>query len=57
MGNFGKLLEHKNMNNNTDSEKLVYEISGGNNWSKGNWNKGLLLLQSGKEFVCILPMF
>lgn len=44
MGNLGRPLKDKNMNNNADNERQVDRISGGNNWSTGNWNKGPLML-------------
>lgn len=39
-GNLGRPLKDKNMNNNENNERQVDKISGGNNWSTGNWNKG-----------------
>lgn len=57
MGNLGRPLKVKNMNNNADNERQVDGISGGNNRSTGNWNKGPLMLCSGSEFASILPTF
>lgn len=43
-GNLSRPLKEKNMNNNENNERQVDKISGGNNWSTGNWNKGPLML-------------